>query len=50
MPTNDNDCEQLKSRPIADALHQWLTLQRQEATDGTSIAKAIDYSLNDGRH
>jgi transposase len=36
---------QLKSRPIADTLHQWLTLQRQEATDGTSIAKAIDYSL-----
>jgi len=36
---------QLKSRPIADTLHQWLILQRQKATDGTAIAKAIDYSL-----
>jgi len=36
---------QLKSRPIADTLHQWLTLQRQRSTDGTAIAKAIDYSL-----
>jgi hypothetical protein len=36
---------ELKSRPIADTLHQWLTLQRQMATDGTAMAKAIDYSL-----
>jgi len=36
---------QLKSKPIADTLHQWLILQRQKATDGTAIAKAIDYSL-----
>jgi len=35
----------LKSRPIADTLHEWLVLQRQKATDGTAIAKAIDYSL-----
>ncbi len=28
-----------------DKLHQWLLLQRQRATDGTAIAKAIDYSL-----
>lgn len=36
---------QLKSRPIADTLHQWLILQRQRSTDGTAIAKAIDYSV-----
>ena len=36
---------QLKSRPIADTLLQWLTLQRQRATEGTAIAKAIDYTL-----
>jgi transposase len=36
---------QLKSRPIADTLHQWLSLQRQQATEGTAMAKAIDYSL-----
>ena len=36
---------QLKARPIADTLHEWLTLQRQRCTDGTALAKAIDYSL-----
>jgi transposase len=36
---------QLQSRPIADKLHEWLVLHRQRATDGTAIAKAIDYSL-----
>lgn len=36
---------QLESRPIIDKLHEWLLLQRQRATDGTAIAKAIDYSL-----
>src|SRR6185312_14012513 len=36
---------QLQSRPIADKLREWLLLHRQKATDGTAIAKAIDYSL-----
>jgi len=36
---------QSQSRPIADKLHQWLLLHRQKATDGTAMAKAIDYSL-----
>lgn len=36
---------QLKARPIADTLLQWLTLNRQKVPDGTAIAKAIDYSL-----
>ena len=35
----------LRSKPIADTLHEWLTLHRQRATDGTAIARAIDYSL-----
>jgi transposase len=35
----------LQSRPTADKLREWLILQRQKATDGTAIAKAIDYSL-----
>ena len=35
----------VESRPIADKLHEWLLLHRQKATDGTAIAKAIDYSL-----
>jgi hypothetical protein len=33
-----------RSRPIADALHAWLALHRQKATDGTAMARAIDYS------
>lgn len=36
---------QTQSRPIVDRFHQWLLLHRQRATDGTAIAKAIDYSL-----
>jgi hypothetical protein len=36
---------ELQSRPLADKLREWLLLQRQKATDGTAIAKAIDYSL-----
>jgi transposase len=36
---------QRQSRPIADKLREWLLLHRQRATDGTAIAKAIDYSL-----
>ena len=34
-----------KSKPLVDALHQWLLLQRQRITDGTATAKALDYSL-----
>ena len=36
---------QLKARPVADALHTWLSTQRQKVPDGTATAKAIDYSL-----
>lgn len=36
---------QSRSRPLADALHQWMLLQRQRITDGSAIAKALDYSL-----
>ena len=34
-----------RSRPIAVTLHEWLALHRHKATDGTAMAKAIDYSL-----
>jgi transposase len=37
---------QEKSKPIADALHLWLTQQRQKVPDGSATAKAINYSLN----
>lgn len=36
---------QTKAKPIMDRYREWLTLQRQRATDGTAIAKALDYSL-----
>ena len=36
---------QERSKPIADALRQWLTQQRQKVPDGSATAKAIDYSL-----
>ena len=35
-----------RSRPVADALHQWLGQQRQKVPDGSATARAIDYSLN----
>ena len=34
-----------RAKPIADALHQWLTQQRQKVPDGSATARAIDYSL-----
>jgi hypothetical protein len=37
---------QMLGRPIADSLHQWLTLHRQKVPEGSATAKAIDYSLN----
>ena len=36
---------QMRSKPITDTMLEWLTLHRRRATDGTAIAKAIDYSL-----
>ena len=36
---------QQHSRPILDALHQWMQRQRQQVHDGSVIAKALDYSL-----
>ena len=36
---------QTRSRPLADALHQWMELQRRQITDGTATARALDYSL-----
>jgi len=34
-----------KGKPIADALHAWLTAQRQKVPPGSATARAIDYSL-----
>ena len=36
---------QVRSRPVLDALHQWMLLTRQKITDGSATARALDYSL-----
>ena len=36
---------QQQSKPVLDALHQWIALQRQKVPDGSATAKALDYSL-----
>lgn len=36
---------QLRSKPLMNALHEWLLAQRQRVLDGSAIARALDYSL-----
>jgi transposase len=36
---------QVRARPIADALHDWMAGQRKLVSEGSAIAKALDYSL-----
>ena len=36
---------QARSKPLADALHQWMELQRCHITDGSATAGALVYSL-----
>ena len=36
---------QAQSKPLADALHQWMVRQRSQILDGSATAKAFDYSL-----
>jgi transposase len=40
---------QQRSRPVADALHTWLTAQRHKLAKSDVTAKAIDYSLSNWR-
>jgi len=44
-PQRRREIRQQKARPIADALHRWLAVQRQRVPTGSATAKAIDYSL-----
>jgi hypothetical protein len=34
-----------KSKPLLDALYRWMIVNRQQITDGSATAKALDYSL-----
>ena len=40
---------QQHSRPVVEALHRWLTEQRQKLANADATAKAIDYSLSNWR-
>ncbi|MCA7890123.1 IS66 family transposase [Burkholderia contaminans] len=44
-PDRRREVRQLRARPIADALHQWMLAQRKLVSEGSAIAKALDYSL-----
>ena len=36
---------QTKSKPLLEAMHAWMVLMRHKVTDGSSSARALDYSL-----
>ena len=36
---------QRHTQPVLDALHHWMLLQRQKVPEGSTTAKALDYSL-----
>src|SRR3990167_6528227 len=36
---------QQQTKPLLDALNQWMVLQRQKVPEGSASAKALDYSL-----
>ena len=39
------EIRQHKARPVLDALHEWMLLQRQKVPTSSATAKALDYSL-----
>jgi transposase len=44
-PDERQRIRQARSRPLLDALRQWMLLTRLKITDGSATAKALDYSL-----
>ena len=45
LPDERLQRRQSESKPLADAFHAWMLLNRQKVTDGSATAKALDYSL-----
>ncbi len=43
--TSRQALRQLRAQPIADALFEWMRLQRLKITDGSATARALDYTL-----
>ena len=48
-PEERRRLRQQRSRPAADALHAWLTQQRQKLVKADATARAIDYALSNWR-
>ena len=44
-PNARRQIRQARSKPLVDAFHPWMVLQRQKITDGSATARALDYSL-----
>jgi transposase len=44
-PERRCEVRQERARPIANALHEWMVAQRKLVSEGSAIAKALDYSL-----
>ncbi|MFM0283389.1 IS66 family transposase [Paraburkholderia sediminicola] len=44
-PDERLDIRQQQARPVAEALHAWMAQQRVRVSEGSAIAKALDYSL-----
>ena len=36
---------QSRAKPVCDALYEWMVAQRKLVSEGSAIAKALDYSL-----
>lgn len=36
---------QSQAKPVCDALHEWMVAQRKRVSEGSAIAKAMEYSL-----
>jgi transposase len=45
LPDERQRIRQERSKPLLDALHQWMIVNRQKVPDGSATAKALDYSL-----
>jgi transposase len=43
--TERREIRKAKTKPLLDALHEWMSLQRQKVPSGTATAKALDYSM-----
>ncbi|MGM8933639.1 IS66 family transposase [Pseudomonas neustonica] len=44
-PDKRQAIREAKSRPLSDALHQWMIAHRTKVPDGSGTARALDYSL-----